>query len=111
MSDEQIRNLFQDAEAWSPDEDDTGDSGDGSSTGGGPASTPVLPPLQIGSDVEIAGCVAQLLLQERGEIVFCEGAFWYYAGSHWRRIDDHELRLAVHRYDGSTIPGDRKSVV
>ena len=110
MSDQQIRDVFQNAEAWSPDEDDNDNSGRGSSTGGSPASTPVLPPLQVGSDVEIAGCVAQLLLQERGEILFCEGAFWYYAGSHWRQIDDHELRLTAHRYDGSSIPGSRSRV-
>ena len=105
MSDEQIRDIFQNAEAWSPDEDDDGDFGDGGSTGGGPASTPVLPPLQVGSDVEIARCVAQLLRQERGEVIFSEGDFWYYTQSHWRPIGNYELRCVVHRYDGVSISG------
>jgi len=111
MSDEQIRDVFQNAEEWTPDNDDEEDS-DGNVNGIGARLGPnsALPPLQLGSDVEIAGCVAQLLRQERGEVVFSEGAFWYYAGSHWRKIDDHELRLAVHRYDGSTIPGSSSRV-
>ena len=111
MSDEQIRDVFQSAEQWTPDNDSEGD-GDGNVNGNGasPGPNSALPPLQLGSDVEIAGCVAQLLRTERGEVVFCEGALWYYAGSHWRKIDDHELRLAVHRYDGSTIPGSSTRV-
>ena len=109
MSDEQIRDLFQNAEEWSPD-DDNGDAGDGSGGGSGPASTPALPPLQLGSDVEIARCVAQLLCQKHGEVVFSEGQFWYYAGSHWCQIDDHDLRLAVHRYDGVPISGSSSRV-
>src|SRR5712671_1336470 len=106
MSDDQILDLFQNAAEWSPDEDDGGEAGDGSGTGDpGPAPTLALPPLQLGSDVEIARCVAQLLRQERGEVVFSEGDFWYYAASHWRQIEDYELRLAVHRYDNATVSG------
>jgi phage/plasmid-associated DNA primase len=104
MSDDQIRDLFQNAEPWSPD-DDGGDIVDGGANGTVPASVPALPPLQFGSDVEIARCVAQLLSQERGEVVFSEGQFWYYGGSYWCKIDDNELRLAVHRYDSATVSG------
>ena len=70
-----------------------------------------LPQLQLGSDVEIADCVAQVLRQDRGEVIFCEGQFWYYAGSHWRPIEDHELRCVVHRYDGALVPGTRSAPV
>ena len=38
------------------------------------------PTLRIGSDVEIANGVAQVLQQQHGEVVFAEGSFWYYAG-------------------------------
>ena len=116
MSDDQIRDLFQNAEELSPDDDDQGPDadadaerdGDIDGDGGGPSNT--LPPLQLGSDVEIARCVAQVLSRDRGEVIFCEGHFWYYAESHWRRIQDHELRLAVQRYDGAPIPGSRVPV-
>jgi putative DNA primase/helicase len=108
MSDDQIRNLFQNAEEWSPDEGNSGDDGVG--TDSSADLTSALPPLQLGSDVEIAGCVAQYLRREYGEVVFCEGAFWYYAESHWRRVSDHELRLAVHRFDGAGLPGNRGPV-
>jgi hypothetical protein len=114
MSDDQIRDLFQNAEELSPNDDDHGadaeadGDGDGDGDGGGPNNT--LPPLQFGSDVEIARSVAQVLRRDRGEVIFCEGHFWYYAESHWRRLQDHELRLAVQRYDGAPIPGSRVPV-
>jgi P4 family phage/plasmid primase-like protien len=69
-----------------------------------------LPQLQLGSDVEIADCVSQVLRQDRGEVIFSEGHFWYYAGSRWRPIEDHELRRVVHRYDGAMVPGARSLV-
>ena len=46
-----------------------------------------------------------MLQQQHGEVVFAEGSFWYYAGSHWHSIEDHELRLVVHQYDGATVSG------
>src|SRR5262249_32390109 len=70
-----------------------------------------LPQLQLGSDIEIASCVAQALRQDRGEVIFSEGHFWYYVGSHWRPIEDHELRCVVHRYDGVLVPGAGSSLV
>jgi phage/plasmid-associated DNA primase len=57
--------------------------------------------LNIGSDVEIAGRVAGDLSQEFGEVVFDEGDFWRYVGTHWEAIDQNAARLAVHRYDGA----------
>ena len=55
--------------------------------------------------MEIAGCVSQVLRQDRGEIIFSEGHFWYYAQTHWRAIEHHDLRCVVHRYDGAAITG------
>lgn len=73
MSDEEIRTLVENAEEWSADNDAADNNG-----GVGPAtSSNILPPLQLGSDVEIANCVAQILCQQHGEIIFSEGQFWY----------------------------------
>lgn len=57
--------------------------------------------LDIGSDVEIARRVRMDLQQAFGEIISTEGKFWRYGGTHWEDIPDHELRLAVHHYDGA----------
>jgi putative DNA primase/helicase len=103
VSDDQIRVLVQGAEEWTPaTAPDTVDAGDGDGNGSDAEPNTGLPPLELGSDVEIASCVAQVLHRERGEIVFSEGAYWDYAESHWRRIADHQLRLAVHRFDGAS---------
>jgi P4 family phage/plasmid primase-like protien len=94
VSDEEVRTCFEDAEEWSPD-------------AGAAGSTPAPPQpimLQLGSDVEIANCVAQDLCRQRGSVIFSEGHFWYYGETHWRRIEDHELRRAVHTYDGASYP-------
>jgi hypothetical protein len=91
-----------------------GDGGNSKAAAGAPGSAAVrastaaganpLPRLQRGSDIEIADCVAQVLRQDRGEVIFSEGHFWYYDGSHWRPIEDPELRCVVHRYDGAMYP-------
>lgn len=69
--------------------------------------------LLIGSDVELAACVRRDLEQRFGEVVFTEGTFWRYGQSHWHDIPPHELRLAVHGYDGATFKtrGGAASVV
>lgn len=36
-----------------------------------------------------------------GEILHVEGQFWRYCGTHREVIPAHELRLAVHEYDGA----------
>lgn len=110
MSDDQIRDLFQNAEEWSPDSSVAANADAGAAPGASTApgvlitagSNVPLPQLQLGSDVEIAGCISQVLGQDHGEVIFSEGHFWYYAGSHWRTIQPHELRRVVHRYDGAS---------
>lgn len=79
-----------------------------------PASQWGKPPrLWIGSDVEIAGRVRDDLERAFDEIVHAEGAFWRYEETCWRPIPNHELRLAVHGYDGSIFltPRDEPSRV
>jgi hypothetical protein len=106
VSDNQIRDLTESAEEWSPDVHENQDDDDDGSNGAA-GLNPSLPALQLGSDVEIATCVAQVLCQERGDVIFSEGDFWYYAGSHWRPIEDSELRCVVHHFDGAWFPGGR----
>jgi len=57
MSDDQIQDLFQNAEEWSPHDDND----DGDNSGGSPGPNSPLPPLELGSDVEIADGVSQAL--------------------------------------------------
>jgi phage/plasmid primase-like uncharacterized protein len=58
--------------------------------------------LDIGSDVEIARRVRNDLMEQFGAIVHSEGAIWRYRSTHWEPIPDHELRRAVHLYDGAS---------
>jgi P4 family phage/plasmid primase-like protien len=60
--------------------------------------------LSLGSDVEIANRVRDDLLTQFGEILNSEGKFWRYSGTHWEPIPEHELRRAVHKYDGALFP-------
>jgi putative DNA primase/helicase len=57
--------------------------------------------ITIGSDIEIAQCVGADLHDAFDQIVCAEGAFWRWMGMHWAAIPDHELRCAVHGYDGA----------
>ena len=57
----------------------------------------------IGSDVEIAGRVREDLQRAYGDVWHAEGRFWRYGDSHWESIPEHELRLAVHDYDGASF--------
>ena len=59
--------------------------------------------LSVGSDVEIARRVSADLAAGEGGIVYAEGAFWRYDGVKWVAIPDHELRIAVHAYDGASV--------
>src|SRR5262249_36906894 len=69
--------------------------------------------LLIGSDVEIAKCVARDLATKFGEISFDDGGFYYYVGTHWAQVDEVVHRLAIHEYDGAiyTTPKDTEIVV
>ena len=40
---------------------------------------------------------------EHGDVIFDEGRLWRYVGTCWQPISDHDLRLAVHEYDGAAI--------
>jgi hypothetical protein len=81
MSDNQIRDLFQSAAQWLPD--NTAAAGTDVGAGPGPSTAPAtpatggsntpLPQLQHGSDVEIAGCVSQVLRQDHGEVNLFRG--------------------------------------
>jgi 5S rRNA maturation endonuclease (ribonuclease M5) len=70
-------------------------------------------PLSIGSDAEIARCVADDLEHRHGRILFTEGEFWRYGGTHWEPFPAETLWLAAYQYDGAhySLPGGGKSVV
>ena len=68
---------------------------------GDDGGTPQRQYLEIGSDVEIAERVATDFRQEFGEVLFADGEFWRYVGTHWQPIADAIARRAVHLYDGA----------
>jgi phage/plasmid-associated DNA primase/phage/plasmid primase-like uncharacterized protein len=55
----------------------------------------------IGSDIEIAGRVREDLIERYGPVLYAEGSFWRYGKTHWEPIDEQELRLGAHTYDGA----------
>lgn len=61
------------------------------------------PRLAIGSDVEIARRVRDDLQRKHGAIIHAEGAFWRFEATCWRAIPEHEMRVAVHSYDGASF--------
>ena len=58
--------------------------------------------LQLGSDVELARQALSDLEAKHGKVVYAEGSFWRYGGTHWLPYDEASLRLHIHGYDGST---------
>ena len=82
---------------------------DGAAGGAGPPDDRGPAALSIGSDAEIARFVVRDLERRHGPIVFCEGVFWCYAGTHWEALPDEALWLAACRYDGALVftPGGR----
>ena len=99
MSDDEIRALVDEAEEFEPDDD--------------LQLPPNSPPrrLTIGSDVEIARRVADDLHARHGEVVFSEGDFWFFDKTHWRRIEEHDLRRIVHKYDGAEYPTGKSTSI
>lgn len=59
--------------------------------------------LDYGSEVELAEKLAEQI-QTLGPAVFCEGAFWIFRGTEWRRIPEATLELAVHKFNGASLP-------
>jgi hypothetical protein len=69
--------------------------------------------LDVGSDVEIARRVAQAFRREFDEVLFADGDFWRYDGTHWMPIEGPTARQAVHLYDGAIYqnPSGKPSAV
>lgn len=66
--------------------------------------------LNLGSDVELAKAVVEDLTEQYGTVVFCEGAFWRYDETHWKRFSERQIRLRIHAYDGMEYPNDNDGV-
>jgi putative DNA primase/helicase len=61
-------------------------------------------PLAIGSDVEIAQrMAAKLRAWFGGHVVYSEGSFYGYNGKCWEAMQDNQLRIYVHRWDGASV--------
>ena len=58
--------------------------------------------FDIGSDVELARHALAELEEQHGRILYAEGSFWRYGGTHWVPFDEGSLRLHIHAFDGST---------
>jgi phage/plasmid-associated DNA primase len=57
--------------------------------------------LEIGSDIEIARKVVELLENLYGPIIVCEGRLWRFYKTHWAPLDDDHVVRFVHRADGT----------
>ena len=57
--------------------------------------------IEIGSDVEIAQRCARELTGAFGEVVYAEGALWFYGDRCWRPIEGDLQRRLVHAFDGA----------
>jgi len=69
-----------------------------------------LDPLEIGSDVEIARQVIEVLNRAHGEVVCADGAIWRYNGLHWEPIAEADLRRLVHEQDGRAIKSGNHTI-
>lgn len=75
-----------------------------------PAPKPVKlkrPALRIGSAVETARCVKQLLQAAHGQIIGAEGQLWFFDKRCWQPIPEHALHLLVQSFDGAAVNGGR----
>lgn len=63
----------------------------------------ILPPLTIGSDVEIARLLEKQLSDEFGPVIFDEGQFWVYSERHWQAVSEQEMRRRIQAFDGAKV--------
>ncbi len=67
------------------------------------AAVPVDPAASLiveGTDVEIANAALTRLEDERASpVMFCEGQFHVFTGTHWQPIPEHELRKTIYEFD------------
>ena len=56
--------------------------------------------FNIGSNLEIAKRFLEEFEPECGPIVYSEGNFYKYVGSHWALLDETEMKRSLNKYDG-----------
>lgn len=56
--------------------------------------------LTIGSDSEVAMCVARDLRASIGQTIHCDGDFYAWGGTHWIKIPVERLHIFIQAYDG-----------
>lgn len=56
--------------------------------------------LELGSDQEVAECVARDLKVKFNHVVFSEGNIYVWTGAYWVKLTEPELHVFLKRYDG-----------
>ena len=56
--------------------------------------------LELGSDQEVAECVARDLKVKFNQVVFSEGDVYVWATTHWVKLTEREFHVFLKRYDG-----------
>lgn len=56
--------------------------------------------LELGSDQEVAECVASDLKVKFNQVVFSEGDIYVWATTHWVKLTEAEIHVFLKRYDG-----------
>ena len=67
--------------------------------------------LELGSDQEVAECVARDLKVKFNQMVFSEGEFFAWAKNHWIKLSEAEIHVFLKRYDGCEYRTDSGSDV
>jgi phage/plasmid-associated DNA primase len=60
--------------------------------------------LEFGSDVELSQRLARELIGRFGQVVYAEGAFWLWGGTHWAELESEAARRLLHAFDGAVYP-------
>lgn len=56
--------------------------------------------LELGSDQEVAECVARDLKVKFNQVVFSEGDIYVWTGTYWVKLTEPEIHVFLKRYDG-----------
>lgn len=59
--------------------------------------------LDIGSDYEVATCIARDLRASMGDAVYCDEDFYAWSDTHWIRLPIEQMHPFIREYDGCKI--------
>lgn len=73
-----------------------------------PAADPNATLIKVGTDPEIAEAALRDLADAYDSaIVFCEGSFYAYCGTHWKALAESEIVRAIRRFDRTPVGQNR----